>query len=89
MNNQPKFDIRRYMSAGATAFLVIVLSIVVFFAMFRLDAISSFLKTVFTILQPIVFGLVIAYVLNPVVRFFERNLEKLTKKKKVKGSICF
>ena len=85
MNNQPKFDIKKYMSAGATAFLVIVFSIVVFFAMFRLDAISSFLKTVFTILQPIVFGLVIAYVLNPVVRFFERNLEKLTKKKKVKS----
>lgn len=85
MNNQPKFDIRKYMSAGATAFLVIVLSIVAFFAVFRLDKISGFLSTVLTILQPIIFGLVIAYVLNPVVRFFERNLERLTKKKKVKS----
>ena len=67
MNNQPKFDIRKYMSAGATAFLVIVLSIVAFFTVFRLDKISGFLNTLFTILQPIIFGLVIAYVLNPVV----------------------
>lgn len=85
MNNQPKFDIKRYMSAGATAFLVIVLSIIAFFAMFRLDKLYGFLNTVLYILQPIIFGLAIAYVLNPVVRFFERNLEKLTRKKKVKS----
>lgn len=85
MNNQPKFDIRKYMSAGATAFLVIALGIIAFFAIYKLDEISAFVNTVFYILQPIVFGLVIAYVLNPVVRFFERNLEKLTKKKKVKS----
>ncbi len=85
MNNQPKINIRKYMSAGAAAFLVIVLGIVAFFAVFRFDKLSNLINTVLYILQPIIFGLVIAYVLNPVVRFFDRNLDKLTKKKKVKS----
>ncbi len=85
INKEPKFDIKRYLSAGATAFLVIVASILVFFMMFRLDKISSFIQMVFYILQPIIFGFVIAYVLNPVVSFFERNIAKLMSKKKAKS----
>lgn len=56
---------------------VIVTGILIFFVAWRLDAIVSVLGKLMRILQPIIIGLVLAYLLYPSVRFFKRYLEKL------------
>lgn len=67
----------KYFKWGLTAFLVVVASMCFVFAINNADKISSGIKQTFKILTPIIDGLVIAYLLNPIVRFFEVDvLEK-------------
>ncbi len=49
-----------------TAFLVIAAAMILFFCIFRIDAIMGFVKKIVKILMPFVYGLVIAYLLNPI-----------------------
>lgn len=87
---EPQFKLKTYFMKGFTYFLVIVACIVCYFAFLRIDDIAKFLKEVATILQPIIMGLVFAYLLNPMVKMIERNLipvldEKIKNKKKVRS----
>ncbi len=66
--------LRKYLYQGIVSFLVIAASVIFFFLLFRMDAIQTFFGKIFSILQPIILGLVIAYILNPVVTFFEHKL---------------
>ena len=64
----------RYIQAGITAFVVIAAAILFYFG---LDYLSSLLKAVGSflgILSPFIWGLVIAYLLSPIMSFFERKL---------------
>ena len=71
---------KKYASMGLTAFLVIAASILFFLLLYKIDTVIKGIKTVLKILEPIVFGFVIAYILYPVVKFFEKYLDKLLKK---------
>lgn len=87
---EPQFKLKTYFMKGFTYFLVIVACIVCYFAFLRIDDIAKFLKEVATILQPIIMGLVFAYLLNPMVKMIERNLipvldEKIKNEKKVRN----
>ena len=81
----------KHASAGITAFIVIVASILVLFILWRFEVIASTVGTVFAALAPVLMGLVIAYLLLPVMRFFEKlyypkiskKIEKASKAKKV------
>lgn len=46
--------------------------------------IYSYIKSVLAVFSPILYGLLIAYLLNPAVAFFERHLIKLTRSTKIK-----
>lgn len=70
-----KWD-KKYLYWGITALLVILCSLAAFMTMNRLGAIRSLLGQIFGILQPVIYGLVIAYLLTPVVRFFEEKVYK-------------
>lgn len=76
-----QFKLKTYFMKGFTYFLVIVACIVCYFAFLRIDDIAIFLKEVATILQPIIMGLVFAYLLNPMVMMIERNLIPILEKK--------
>lgn len=87
---EPQFKLKTYFMKGFTYFLVIVACIMCYFAFLRIDDIAKFLKEVATILQPIIMGLVFAYLLNPMVKMIERNLipvldEKIKNEKKVRS----
>ncbi|MCM1570136.1 MAG: AI-2E family transporter [Roseburia sp.] len=72
---------------GLTAFLVIAASICFYYIMFHGSNIKFALETVTGILMPIVFGLIIAYLLMPVLNFFEfRVIRPLFQKCKLKES---
>lgn len=65
-----------YFKIGLTAFVVIACSILFYLLVSKLDVVWAGINTVFQILMPIISGLVIAYLLNPLLNFFESNVYK-------------
>ncbi len=57
-------------------FLVIAASIAFYFFMFHISTIFNAIKKIFSILTPFIIGLVLAYIMNPLVKLFEKNLFK-------------
>ena len=68
------WNIRPYLAIGLTAFIVIVVSMAVFFLIYRYQGLGAYWKNLMGILQPILIGIVIAYLINPVVRWEEKYL---------------
>ena len=64
----------KYIAWGITLFSVFSALILLFFAIYRWDYIFSFIKTIITILMPFIYGLAIAYLMNPIVKFFENKV---------------
>ncbi|QNM05613.1 AI-2E family transporter [Qiania dongpingensis] len=75
-----RHGMKKYASMGLTAFLVIAASILFFLLLFKIDVVLKAIRTILKILEPIVFGFVFAYIMYPVVRFFEKRLDGLIKK---------
>ena len=79
--NQPDFGrqgpskLRQQLNRGMTAFVVIILCMLCFFVLLRMDDISAVIKTILNILRPIIYGLAIAYLLHPIVKNVERYLK--------------
>jgi predicted PurR-regulated permease PerM len=75
-----KWD-KKYLYWGITAFLVIVSCIVFFLLLSDWSVVWNFIKKVIGALAPVTYGLVIAYLLNKVMTFFEaRFLNRLGEK---------
>ena len=83
----PKFGrngpskLRVQFKRGMTYFLVIAACILVYFAMLRMEAISDSFSKILDILKPILYGCLIAYFLNPIVRKVDQYLVPLLEKK--------
>ena len=65
---------KKYLYWGVTAFAVIACSIALFWLFEKWPQIKADLRIVWKILAPIIIGMVIAYLLNPVLIFFEKRL---------------
>lgn len=63
---------KKYLYWGVTAFLVVVASTLFYYLLFHMPSWISGLSTIITIINPIIYGAVIAYFLNPLVKFFEK-----------------
>ena len=69
-------------------FFVVAACILFYFALLRLSTISKTVRTILAVLKPIIYGMVIAYLLNPLVKwteqrmmhFLEKHFPKLKKK---------
>ena len=70
-----KWD-KSYFGIGLTAFIVIACSILFYMIINRFDVIISGFNLVINILMPMIMGLVIAYLLNPLLNFFEQTIFK-------------
>ena len=68
-----KWD-NRYLHSGVTAFLVIVASVLFYYGIFHMGTLLSGIRTLLTILAPVIYGVVLAYILIPVVNFFENKV---------------
>lgn len=75
------WNIRPYLAIGLTAFLVITGAIAFYFLMYRYTGVTKFIGQITMILRPITIGLVIAYLMTPIVNFEERHLLPLAQKK--------
>lgn len=79
-NNGPS-KLRQKFTRGMTFFVVIAACIIFYFALLRLPAISRGLIEILRVSKPIIYGLAIAYLLNPIVDFVERHLKPLLQKR--------
>lgn len=73
--------LQQHLNRGMTAFLVVAASIVFYFAFLRFGHISGILGKIFQILKPIIYGFVLAYLLNPLMKMVENFIVKLLKGK--------
>lgn len=82
----------KYLHAGITALLVIFCCIVFYMFMKEWTGIKNSVLNLVTILAPFIWGFVIAYLLSPMMNFFQRNVfdsfaEKMAKTEKAKFAI--
>ncbi|MCD8046593.1 MAG: AI-2E family transporter [Clostridiales bacterium] len=70
------WDIRPYLAVGLTAILVIAASLLIFFFLFRFEGFSAGVGEILRSLSGIVIGVILAYLLNPVMKCFERLFRK-------------
>ncbi len=73
-NRKANWNIRPYLAVGLTSFLVISLSLGVFFVIYRYEGLTAGWGRLVRILQPILIGLVFAYLINPIVKWQEKFL---------------
>lgn len=64
-----------------TTMLIVGMGLVVFFALYRFEAIAAVIGKIMNILAPVIYGLAIAYILNPIVKFWEKKIYSLLCKK--------
>lgn len=79
--NKGPSKIRQQFSNGMTYFLVIVACVVFYFALLRIDMITSLVSKVVDVLKPVIYGLALAYLLNPIVKFVDSKLVPVLEKK--------
>ena len=89
---RPKFGksgpskLRQEFSRGMTTFLVIMACVVIYFALLRINQISEAVFAVVDVLKPILYGMAIAFLLNPIVKMVDRYfvpwLEKYMERRK-------
>ncbi len=75
------WNIRPYLAIGLISLLVIAFSILFFFLIFRYDGVASSWDKLMNILQPIIIGVIFAYLINPIVKWEEKYLLRLFQKR--------
>lgn len=73
-----------YLQIGMTAFFVLAASMLFYFLLFRTSTIRLGLKKFFEVVNPILYGFVIAYLLDPQMTFLENIIYRIMKKLKIK-----
>ena len=73
MKRHFKWD-RTYINWGMTAFCVVALSLLFYFAVRNISVFGDFFRKLVTILAPFIWGLVICYLLSPLMRFLEERV---------------
>lgn len=73
--------LRQQFSRGMTFFLIIAAALVFYFALLRFRHIFTVISQVYDVLKPIIYGAVIAYLLNPIVTRVDKRLIPILDKK--------
>ena len=64
----------KYLHWGVTAFLVIAASMLFYYGIFHMKTLITGIKTFLGIMAPIVYGVILAYVLSPLINLMENKL---------------
>ena len=95
-SGKTEHEMRWYISLAVLVFVLFCCCTMFFFMIYRYNGVSKGWDTIMRVLQPITFGLVIAYLINPIMKFFEKHLlhfleprvQKEKKCKKIARSIA-
>ena len=89
---------KKYLYWGITAFSVNCASLLFYFGLFHMDVLLGKIKSLISVLMPVIWGIVIAYLLTPIVNFLEnqvffsvmkrQKIEINRKKRKLVRYIC-
>ena len=74
---------KNYLGICIAAFLTFAACVLLFFAIFKMKEIGAVVGKILGILEPILIGIVIAYLLNPVMNFFEKRIKLLLEKTQI------
>lgn len=72
---------KQYIGWGATIVAVGAIVLIVFFCMFKFAALKAGIGKILQILMPVIYGMVIAYLLSPIYEWLMRRLMRLCKSK--------
>lgn len=75
---------KKYTTIAVYTAIVLLLSVLCVFFFLRFDAFKAAVSKIFRICSPIIYGAFIAYILNPLTRFFE---EKIFRRQKGEGGL--
>lgn len=72
----------KYLHWGVTAFLVIAASMLFYYGIFHMKTLIVGIKTFAGIMAPIIYGVILAYVLSPLINFLKSrsSFQSLRKK---------
>lgn len=84
--NENGWNLKQYTMVALVVFVTFCCCILFFFMIYRYNGFAGFWKQLFGILQPIIIGLVLAYLLNPVMKFLEGHIRKLLEPRMRSGS---
>ena len=76
-----RYSFKEQAVKSMTLFFVVATCIVFYFALLRLGQISSVFKQFLTVAKPIIYGLAIAFLLNPIVKQTDKILIPILKRK--------
>ena len=65
---------KKYLHWGITVFAVIVASLLFYFGLFHMNDLRNTLRKIYGIISPLIYGAIIAFILNSAVRFFENQV---------------
>lgn len=69
-----KSRIKREFTKGLSFFVVIAALLLLAFVLYRIDDVLKVIKSILSVLSPIFYGLAFAYLINPLMKFIERNI---------------
>lgn len=70
--DKKSWDLKQYVVIALVIFVTFCCCTLFFFLIYRYNGFTSFWRNLIRILQPIIIGLVLAYLLNPIMRFQEQ-----------------
>lgn len=80
-NENEKADIRKYTVIAVVTFLTFCCCSLFFFFLYRYHGFAAYWQKLMKILQPVIMGFIVAYLLNPVMMVLEKRLYALLVKK--------
>lgn len=79
---------RKYNTIAAYCVFTFAVCLAMVLVCLCFPTISGYIKAFFKVIAPVTWGVVIAYICNPIMKFFERFLTKLLCKKKPHPKLC-
>ena len=79
-----KKENEKYFKIAVTGVVILLIGMICFFLFYRIRGFGAFFQDLIGILEPFIYGFVIAYVLRPTCRWWERHLNQLLERAHVK-----
>ena len=79
-----KKENEKYFKIAVTGVVILLIGMICFFLFYRIRGFGAFFQDLIGILEPFIYGFVIAYVLRPTCRWWERHLKQLLERAHVK-----
>ncbi len=79
--NQNQDQTQKYITVAIYALIVLFLTILIVFLFLNLNTVAAFFKKLLKIISPLLYGVCIAYALNPLMKIYENKLFRPRRKK--------